>query len=193
MDTSIAKDALKAAQYYEQAAQDGVVAAMVNLGVMYELGNGVPQCYELSMKYFTNASKFEDALALYHLSKKYEHGTGVENDDTSNLSRLAGEALQRGGKYKEGLGSNQAAAQQGYAALILKISYLYGLAFFGMRLASPQGEMRHLMPPQTPNTTLSAMPNEILMQIFCWLHPKQCILLRRTSRVEFVRFLRMRG
>ncbi|KAJ3229231.1 hypothetical protein HDU78_009168 [Chytriomyces hyalinus] len=278
-DDGIPKDPSKAATYFEQSVQleYDCSAAKRKLAYLYDNGIGVEQNYELSLQYYLEAAKFEDAWALSHLGFKYKTGTGVEQDYTkaiefferaakqnhaasicslgyfftmgrgcakdlvraaqlyqqaaalgdgtgayncgvvfrhgkgvpvdlfkavdyfrmairlkcdhaisslgpdSNISRdlyNAATVLQRQNKDKEALDHFRAAALQGHSE---SIAVMYRNAA-GLGPVSCEKEMRYIQPPEVPGSTLSAMPNELLLQIVQWLHPKECVLLRHISR-----------
>ncbi|KAI8840350.1 hypothetical protein BJ741DRAFT_50459 [Chytriomyces cf. hyalinus JEL632] len=278
-DDGFPKDPSKAATYYEQAVQlaDDSSAAKQRLAYLYDKGTGVEQNYELSLQYYLEATKFEDACALYQLGVKYMTGTGVEHNDVKafefytraaklnhalaigNLGYLFGKGqgcekdlvraaqlyqqsaalgdgvgahncgvvfrnglgvevdlfkaldyykmavclgydgaksclgpdtnisrdlyntarvLQRHNKDKEAFDHFRAAAGQGHSE---SIAVVYRNAA-GIGPVSYEKEMRYFEPLGAPDPTLSAMPNELLLQIFQWLHPKECVLLRPVSR-----------
>ena len=52
---------------YELAAQQGYVTAMYNLGVMYKDGEGVEQSYERAFEYYEQAADLGDAAAQTNL------------------------------------------------------------------------------------------------------------------------------
>ncbi|KAJ3385023.1 hypothetical protein HDU80_000788, partial [Chytriomyces hyalinus] len=270
-DDGIPKDPSKAATYFEQAVQleYDSSAAKRRLAYLYDKGIGVEQSYELSLRYFLEAAKFNDSWALYQLGVKYMNGTGVEQDYTkafefferaakqnhtasicglgyllgkgqgcakdlvraaqlyqqaaalgdgigayncgfvfqygdgvpvdlfkavnyyrmavrlgydraksclgpdSKISRdlyNAARVLQREMKDKEALDYFRAAALQGHSE---SIAVMYRDAA-GLGPVSYAKEMRYFEPVEVLDSTLSAMPNELVIQIFQWLHPKEC-------------------
>ncbi|KAI8840377.1 hypothetical protein BJ741DRAFT_597160 [Chytriomyces cf. hyalinus JEL632] len=279
----ILKDLSKAATFFEQAVQleDGSsAAAKRNLARLYDKGIGVEQSHELSLQYYLEAAKFEDAWALYTLGLKYANGTGVEQDysiafefyeraakqnnaaamsnlgyllgesrgcakdsvraaeffqqsaalgdgfgayncgvvfqdgkgvpvnlfkavdyyrmavrlkyegaeaclgPTSKISRklfMAGTDLEAKDKDKEAIDHFYAAAVQGHSESVRIVTALFRYGG-GPEKMSYEKEMRYFKPPEAPDSTLSAAPTEILLQIFQWLHPKECVLLRHISR-----------
>ncbi|KAI8839193.1 hypothetical protein BJ741DRAFT_106784 [Chytriomyces cf. hyalinus JEL632] len=108
-DDGFPKDPSKAATYYEQAVPlgDDSSAAKQKLAYLYDKGTDVEQNYELSLQYYLEAAKFEDACALYQLGVKYMIGTGVEQDNVK-----AFEFHER--------------AKQNNAAAITNLGYLFG-------------------------------------------------------------------
>ncbi|KAJ3402182.1 hypothetical protein HDU80_005318 [Chytriomyces hyalinus] len=281
-DDGIPKDPSKAATCFEQAVQleYDCSAAKRRLAFLYDKGIGVEQSYELSLRYYLEAAKFEDVWALFQLGFKYRDGTGVDQDYTKaiefferaakqncapaadNLGYLLGEGLgcakdlvraaqlhQQAAALGDGTGAYNcgvvfrygngvpvdlfkavdyyrmairlkcdgaesslgpdsnisralynkaealrfentdkevldlycAAAIQGHSKALDEVALMYQNAW-GLGPVAFEKEMRYFEPPEVPDTTLSAMPNELLLQIFQWLHPKECILLRPVSR-----------
>ncbi|KAJ3219316.1 hypothetical protein HDU81_000365, partial [Chytriomyces hyalinus] len=84
-------------------------------------------------------------------------------------------------KDKEALDYFYAAAVLGHSSAFSSVAAMYRNAA-GLGTVSFEKEMRYFEPLEAPDSTLSAMPNEILNQILQWLHPKECILLRPISR-----------
>jgi len=60
-----------------QAAEQGVVNAQFNLGVMYEKELGVVQDYTASIKWYQKAAEQGDPNSQYTMGSKYEFGVGV--------------------------------------------------------------------------------------------------------------------
>ncbi|KAI8841166.1 hypothetical protein BJ741DRAFT_674523, partial [Chytriomyces cf. hyalinus JEL632] len=76
-DTGIPKDPIKAAKYYEQAAQDGgIAAATVNLGVMYEHGNGYE--HTKAFEFYERAARQKHGAAACRLGFLSSKGLGAE-------------------------------------------------------------------------------------------------------------------
>jgi tetratricopeptide (TPR) repeat protein len=69
---SARKDDARAAGLYRAAADKGNVAAMVNLGVLYNLGNGVVQDVAEARKWYESAAALGDVYAMYNLGLIYE-------------------------------------------------------------------------------------------------------------------------
>jgi len=55
-------------------AEQGVAAAQFNLGIMYDIGDGVLQNYKTAVKWYTLAAEQEFALAQYNLGAMYDKG-----------------------------------------------------------------------------------------------------------------------
>ena len=62
-------------------AEQGVAAAQFNLGIMYDIGDGVVQNYKTAVKWYTLAAEQEFALAQYNLGAMYDNGWGVIQDN----------------------------------------------------------------------------------------------------------------
>jgi TPR repeat protein len=90
-----AADGFKALQ---QRAEHGDAEAQVNLGVMYEKGNGVPQDYSQAAAWYRKAAEQGDATAQGDLGTMYFYGKGVPQDYIEShkwlnlaASRMSGE------------------------------------------------------------------------------------------------------
>jgi TPR repeat protein len=86
---------------------DDVLRAQVNLGVMYNKGQGIPQNFEFAVKWFRIAAEKGYAVAQYNLGVLYRDGLGVAQDNESALEWL------------------KLAAQQGNAAAQLNLGVMY--------------------------------------------------------------------
>ncbi|KAJ3215949.1 hypothetical protein HDU81_001228, partial [Chytriomyces hyalinus] len=167
-----AKDLVRSAELYQQSATLGDDAGTYNCGVVCQTGKGVPINLFKAVDYCRTAIrlKYESAQScLGHYSKI--------NHDLYNAAL----AMQREKKDKEALDYFYAAAVQGHSAAVASVASMYRNAS-GLGPVFFDNEMRYFEPPEAPDSTLSAMPNEILMQMLQWLHPKECILLRPISR-----------
>ena len=65
----------------KQQAQKGNAQAQFKLGLMYVLGQGVPQDDVEAVKWFRLAADQGDAYAQYSLGEMYTNGQGVPQDD----------------------------------------------------------------------------------------------------------------
>jgi uncharacterized protein len=145
-------------------AEDGNPKAQFNLGVAYAKGEGVPQDYAESIKWYRLAADQGLAEAQNNLGIAYDRGQGVPKDDAESMKwfRMAAEQgladaqYNLGVAYYNGQGVPQdyaesmkwfrMAAEQGHAGAqcILGISYSDGhvvpqdylLAYFWTSLAS---------------------------------------------------------
>ena len=64
----------------KRLAKGGDKSAQDNLGVMYSIGDGVPQDYKEAAKWFTKAAEQGYANAQYSLGVMYRDGDGVPQD-----------------------------------------------------------------------------------------------------------------
>jgi hypothetical protein len=76
----VPQDLQKAAELYQEAADQGHALAQYNLGVLYVTGQGVPQALQKAAELFQKAADQGDADAQYNLGVCYEHGQGVPQD-----------------------------------------------------------------------------------------------------------------
>ncbi|KAI8827694.1 hypothetical protein BJ741DRAFT_714159 [Chytriomyces cf. hyalinus JEL632] len=90
--------------------------------------------------------------------------------------------ILRDGKAREDGDHFQAAAKLGHTEAALQLSNVNAHALWGMDAVSFEAKIYYFKPPQIRDTTLSILPFEVLTLVFQWLRPKQCILLRSTSR-----------
>ena len=70
----------KAAALYRKDAELGVIAAQVNLAIMYLDGQGIPQDYTQAAKWFLHAAEQGNAEAQFNLAVLYQDGKGVATD-----------------------------------------------------------------------------------------------------------------
>ena len=66
---------------FRPLADQGDAWAQNNLGLLYELGQGVPQDYAQAVKWYRLAADQDDAWAQNMLGGMYELGQGVPKDD----------------------------------------------------------------------------------------------------------------
>ncbi|KAJ3263413.1 hypothetical protein HDU77_010707 [Chytriomyces hyalinus] len=166
------KDPVRATELFQQSAELGNGMGANNLGIVYLTGEGVPINLFKALDYFRKAVNlnFDRAKRAFR--------------PTSGLTKAlftAGDAFRMEGNRREAIEYFKAAAQHGHTESVAELSKMYADALWGMDEVSFDAEMRFFTPPQIPDKTLSILPSELLTQIFSWLHPKQCILLRRTS------------
>ena len=74
-------------------AEQGDVEAQYNLGLMYDLGNGVPQDYKQAVKWFKLAAEQGEAEAQFNLAQMYYEGQGIAQDykEAEKLFQLSAE------------------------------------------------------------------------------------------------------
>jgi hypothetical protein len=82
-------------------------ARRFNLGVMYDIGIGVPQDYKEAAKWYRKAAEHGHAVAQNNLGAMYEHGEGVPQD------------------YKEAAKWYRKAAEQGHAVAQNNLGEMY--------------------------------------------------------------------
>ena len=80
-DGIVLEQDFKAAHYwYSKASEKGIKEATYALGIMHQLGKGVPAEPSEAMEYFKIASSQEHAMSQYILGMGYYSGVGVEQD-----------------------------------------------------------------------------------------------------------------
>ena len=99
------KDYAGAAEWYRLAAEEGVVSAQLNLGVMYDNGKGVPEDDAEAVKWYTLAAEQGNAAAQLNLGIKYAKGQGVAQDDVEAVKwyKLAAEQGETAAQYNLGV------------------------------------------------------------------------------------------
>ncbi|KAJ3236949.1 hypothetical protein HDU78_004331 [Chytriomyces hyalinus] len=167
-----AKDLVRAAELHQQSAALGDGVGAYNCGVVFQNGNGVPVNLIKAVNYFRMADRLK--------CDRVKSCLGPDSFISHALYTKA-EALRFEYKDKEALDHYSAAAIQDHPQAFDEVASMYQYAW-GLGPVAFEKEMRYFEPPELPDTTLSAMPNELLLQIFQWLHPKECILLRPVSR-----------
>ncbi|MEI7869027.1 MAG: tetratricopeptide repeat protein [Candidatus Methylumidiphilus sp.] len=70
----------KAAALYRKDAELGVIAAQVNLAIMYLDGQGVQQDSQQAAKWFSKAADQGNVEAQYNLGVLYQDGKGVDKN-----------------------------------------------------------------------------------------------------------------
>jgi TPR repeat protein len=78
----VQKDYLAANKWYRQAAEKGNPAAMLQLGVIYAFGKGVPKDYAEAIKWYRLSADKGNARAMFNIGVMYLHGLGVDKSDT---------------------------------------------------------------------------------------------------------------
>jgi tetratricopeptide (TPR) repeat protein len=108
-------DFANAYRLFKPLAEQGVPRAQFNLGVMYEIGRGVPQDYSEAEKWYRKAAEQEVPAARYNLGVMYFKGRGVPQDysEAEKWYRKAAEQgvpraqFNLGLMYADGLGVPQ--------------------------------------------------------------------------------------
>src|SRR5215471_9505352 len=81
-------------------AQQGDAYAQVNLGVMYQQGQGLPQNYAEAVKWYQRAAEQGNAAAQSNLGTMYDRGQGVPQNYTEAL-RWYRRAAEQGVAYAQ--------------------------------------------------------------------------------------------
>jgi TPR repeat protein len=71
----------KALSLYQYLAEQDYAKAQFKLGLMYELGQCVPQDNTQAFNWYLKAAEQDDANAQYNVAIKYKTGQGVTQDD----------------------------------------------------------------------------------------------------------------
>ena len=88
-----AGDFATALKEWKPLAEAGDAVAQFNLGVMYDIGDGVPQDYAEAVKWYRLAAEQGYVAAQYNLGTMYDNGKGVPQDYAEAVKwyRLAAE------------------------------------------------------------------------------------------------------
>ena len=78
-------DYVTALREWVPLAEGGDADVQYNLGVMYDLGQGVRQDYMTAVRWYTLAAEQGHAKAQYNLGIAYDLGEGVIQDDKNAL------------------------------------------------------------------------------------------------------------
>lgn len=70
-------DYVKAREWWQKAAERGHVNAQCNLGIIYDLGDGVSQDYGAAIEWYQKAAEQGAVNAQISLGEMYEKGLGV--------------------------------------------------------------------------------------------------------------------
>lgn len=81
-------DHAKAAEAFENAANQGYAKAEYNLGLNYYEGSGVTKNRKTAYKWFKAAAEQGDPAAQYYLGKMFATGSGVKKNYTTSLEWL---------------------------------------------------------------------------------------------------------
>jgi TPR repeat protein len=115
----VGRDTAQAINYLSQAAQNGHIEGMFNLGMAFELGRGVDKNFNAAFEWQLKAAEKGWLKAQRKIAKMYEHGTGVEPNPI------------------EAFNWYQKAAQQGDADSQLELGaiYMQGMSLPGKLIA----------------------------------------------------------
>lgn len=86
MDAYVNGDFSTASKEFKQAADAGDSYAQFNLGVMYELGQGLRKDENMAVSWYRKAADQGLALAQYNLGQAYEETAGVWRDEAVAVS-----------------------------------------------------------------------------------------------------------
>ncbi len=88
-----------------EAARDGHVEAMFNLGYLYDKGLGTKQDYARAMDWYRRIAKKGNGMSMLNIGALYENGYGVKRDykKAARWYYKAGMAFVRKGKGKKAL------------------------------------------------------------------------------------------
>ena len=89
------RDYATALKTFRKAAKEGHVQAQVNLGAMYDNGQGVTQDYKEAVKWYRKAAEQGNAVALFNLGVMYYAGLGVKQS-YDEAAKLFSEAVLQG-------------------------------------------------------------------------------------------------
>ena len=67
-------------EWYLKAADQGHASAQYNIGILYYIGQGVPQDYSQAMEWYLKAADQGNANAQYNIGSLYFNGHGVPQD-----------------------------------------------------------------------------------------------------------------
>lgn len=100
------RDEKKAVEWFRKSANQGNMYGQYNLGLMYRMGDGVPQDYQQALQWFSKAAKQGSAEAMISIGHLYEYGTGVKKDETKAMDwymKVAEKGNQDGQCHTAGL------------------------------------------------------------------------------------------
>ena len=82
-------------EHLTHLANKGNVRIQVQLGAVYQRGQGVKQDYQKSLYWFRKAAKHHNSDAEFSLGTIYQHGLGVAQNDTEAAKWFARSATHR--------------------------------------------------------------------------------------------------
>lgn len=98
------KDYATAFELFKPLAEQGNSEAQANLGLMYELGQGVNQDFVEAFRWYLSAAEQGTAWAQTNLGFAYFNGRGTRKDDKEAAKWLREAALQGNTRAQEALG-----------------------------------------------------------------------------------------
>lgn len=85
---AIPQDYVAAAQWFQQAANAGYVAAQTSIAWMCELGMGVERNDQLAVEWYTRAAQQNHPVAIFNLAVMIADGRGMPQSDTQAVEYL---------------------------------------------------------------------------------------------------------
>lgn len=79
---NVETDVVKAAEWFQLAAETGHMEAMAELGLCYELGCGVEQSDENALEWYTKAANKGHLTAKFSVGEAFEEARGVPQSDS---------------------------------------------------------------------------------------------------------------
>lgn len=76
----VAKDFVRAREFFQTAAEQGYAPAQVNLGMMYDHGDGMPRDYRMARHWYQKAAYQGERSGQLMLGYMYFYGLGGEDD-----------------------------------------------------------------------------------------------------------------
>jgi TPR repeat protein len=67
-------------EWFRKAAEQGMASAQLNIGNMYNNGEGVPQSYSKAVRWYRKAAEQGAAKAQFNLGNMYDTGEGVSRN-----------------------------------------------------------------------------------------------------------------
>lgn len=142
------KDFIKALSLFRSSAELGNAEAMINLGGLFENGQGVQKEYTLAMNWYRKAADLYNPVAFNSIAYLYQNGYGVERNyaeamiwfrksaDKGNLIAFiaVGWLYEQGGfgvekDFQQAMRWYLIAADQGNAEAMYKIGTLYIMGY----------------------------------------------------------------
>ena len=71
-------DYTKSAELFEKGCNSGNVGGCANLGLLYDVGQGVKQDYKKAAELYEKACNSGNVISCFNLGIMYENGIGVE-------------------------------------------------------------------------------------------------------------------
>ena len=127
VDAIARRDYATALAIFKPLAEQGDVAAQVNLGNLYMKGLGVQQSYAAAQRWYTEAAGQNEPLAQTKLGILYFHGLGV-TQDAAEAARWFTKAAERGETSAQAILGSLYAQGEGVPQDLAKAYYWYALA-----------------------------------------------------------------